>query len=454
MAGEGSSEEMKNRIALSPSPLNPLPVEKEDKVPTTSDTHSQPRSRAPSEQSERPDGVAPMMDVRVGSRFRMLERLGSGSFGDIFRGIDVVNGEPVAIKIEPATTRQPQLLNEARLVKLLSSDGPVGNPATLEGIGIPKVHWYGLEGDYNVMVMTLLGPSLEDLFNFCGRRFSVRAVCFLGIQMVTRLEYMHSKHMIHRDIKPDNFTLGVGHRSDTVYLIDYGLAKPYRDPRSLAHAPYKLSKGLSGTARYASRNTHMGIEQSRRDDMEAVGYVLIYFLRGSLPWQGLVLPKKGQPTASPTASPGPKSPRGAGANQRNEADNEKTKRIGQRKLSFSLVELCKDIPTQFREFLEYCGGLDFKAKPDYDHLRGLLRGAEGKYAEESELDWVTRARLVEEKRAISRMAISGRQSFRSEFTTDTASGCIQSPTAAHIRNRRLQKAGEGTGDPADPEEIV
>eukprot|EP00756_Hemistasia_phaeocysticola_P025012 Hpha_TRINITY_DN15984_c2_g11::TRINITY_DN15984_c2_g11_i1::g.72899::m.72899/K02218/CSNK1, CKI; casein kinase 1 len=415
MGGEGTD------MRISPLPLNPLPVEKEDKIPDTVSHEGDPK-----ESRMKPEDRAEIMDVRVGSRFRMLERLGSGSFGDIFRGIDVITAEPVAIKLEPAASRQPQLLNEARLVKLLSSDGPSGNPDTLDGTGIPRVHWYGLEGDYNVMVMTLLGPSLEDLFNFCGRRFSVRAACFVGTQMISRLEYMHSKHMIHRDIKPDNFTLGVGSKRDTVFLIDYGLAKPYRDPKTLKHAPYKLSKGLSGTARYASRNTHMGVEQSRRDDLEAVGYVLLYFLRGSLPWQGLVIPKKGTQPASPTASP--KSPKPG--NQKNEADNEKTKRIGQRKVSYPMAELCQGLPPQFEEFLGYCGDLGFNAKPDYDHLRNLLRLAEGKYAEEGELDWVIRAKYVEERRTQQRML----ESFRSD-TTGSVPG-IMSPTAAHVRNRQ------------------
>merc|ERR1739848_455453 len=143
------------------------------------------------------------------------------------------------------------------------------------GVGIPTVKYYGPEGEYVVMVMELLGPSLED-------------------QMISRIEYIHGKNFLHRDIKPDNFLMGLGKKGNLVYAIDFGLAKRFRDPRTHQHIPYRENKNLTGTARYTSINTHLGIEQSRRDDMESLGYVMLYFCRGSLPWQGLKAATKKQ----------------------------------------------------------------------------------------------------------------------------------------------------------------
>eukprot|EP01062_Namystynia_karyoxenos_P076939 TRINITY_DN7637_c0_g1_i1.p1 TRINITY_DN7637_c0_g1~~TRINITY_DN7637_c0_g1_i1.p1 ORF type:complete len:449 (+),score=71.61 TRINITY_DN7637_c0_g1_i1:87-1349(+) len=325
-------------------------------------------------------------DVRVGGRFRMLERIGAGSFGELFRGCNIETGEAVAIKLEPTTTRQPQLLEEARIAKLLGPDGPPGVPPILDSHGIPRVHWYGLEGDYHVMVQTLLGPSIEDLLNYCGRRFSLKTVCSLGRQMVSRLEYMHSKHMVHRDIKPDNFLTGTGRRAGTVYLIDFGLAKPYRDPKTLVHIPYRTGKGLSGTARYASRNVHLGIEQSRRDDLEAIGYVMVYMLRGALPWQGVVLPAKDQDD-----SPG--SPKRGAKDQKQIL---KTQAIGQCKLNVSFSALCSGLPPEFVEYLRYCSNLRFTDKPDYDRLRALLHSVEQRngFEDDGEYDWVLKYRCT------------------------------------------------------------
>jgi serine/threonine protein kinase len=192
----------------------------------------------------------------------------------------VTTGEEVAMKLESTKSKHPQLVYEAKLDKILQG-----------AVGIPYIRWYGVEtfpqGSYNVLVMDLLGYSLEDLFSRCGRRFSLKTVLMIADQTLLRIEYIHSKSFIHRDIKPDNFLMGLGRRSNVVYIIDFGLAKRYRDPKTHVHIMYRENKHLTGTPRYASINNHLGIEQSRRDDLESLGYVFMYFLRGSLPWQGL-----------------------------------------------------------------------------------------------------------------------------------------------------------------------
>ncbi|GAB1607874.1 casein kinase I-like isoform X3 [Argonauta hians] len=274
------------------------------------------------------------MELRVGNKYRLGRKIGSGSFGDIYLGTDISNGEEVAIKLECVKTKHPQLHIESKIYKIMQG-----------GIGIPTIKWGGAEGDYNVMVMELLGPSLEDLFNFCSRKFSPKTVLLLADQLISRIEYIHSKNFIHRDVKPDNFLMGLGKKGNLVYIIDFGLAKKYRDPRSHLHIPYRENKNLTGTARYASINTHLGIEQSRRDDMESLGYVFMYFLRGSLPWQGLKAATKRQ----------------------------KYERISEKKMSTPIEELCKGFPSEFATYLNFCRSLRFDDKPDYSYLRQLFR---------------------------------------------------------------------------------
>ncbi|CAF3875882.1 unnamed protein product [Rotaria magnacalcarata] len=212
----------------------------------------------------------------IGGKYRLVRKIGSGSFGDIYLGINITNGEEVAIKLESVKARHPQLLYESKLYKILQG-----------GIGIPHIRYYAQEKDYNVLIMDLLGPSLEDLFNFCSRRFTMKTVLMLADQMIGRIEFVYNKNFIHRDIKSDDFLMGVGRHCNKVFLIDFGLAKKYRDNRTRQHIPYREDRNLTGKPRFASINTHLGIEQSRRDDMESLGYVLMYFNRGSLPWQGL-----------------------------------------------------------------------------------------------------------------------------------------------------------------------
>uniref|UniRef100_A0A7S1EUT4 non-specific serine/threonine protein kinase n=1 Tax=Timspurckia oligopyrenoides TaxID=708627 RepID=A0A7S1EUT4_9RHOD len=308
------------------------------------------------------------LDLRVGGRWRLGRKIGSGSFGDIYLGTNVTTGEEVAIKLESTKTKHPQLLYESKIYRYLNTS-PSGEPV----VGLPKVKWFGQEGDYNVMAIDLLGPSLEDLFNFCHRRFSLKTVLMLADQMLARVEYVHSRSFLHRDIKPDNFLMGVGKDANIVYFIDFGLAKKYRDHRTHLHIPYRENKNLTGTARYASINTHLGIEQCRRDDLESLGFVFMYFNRGSLPWQGL----------------------------RAQTKKMKYQKISDKKVSTSIVELCRGYPIEFQSYLAYCRALRFDEKPDYSYLRRLFRELyirEG-FKDDNVFDWTVQGSAEESKPA-------------------------------------------------------
>lgn len=291
-------------------------------------------------------------DRRVGKKYTLGRKIGSGSFGDVYLGKDEHTQEEVAIKLERIRTKHPQLLYESKLYRVLQG-----------GIGIPYMRWFGVETHFNVLVTDLLGPSLEDLFNACSRRFSPLTVMMIGEQLVGRIEYMHAKHFIHRDIKPDNFLVGRGRRANLLYIIDFGLSKRFRHPKTRQHMPYREGKNLTGTPRYASINNHLGVEQSRRDDMESIGYVLVYFARGSLPWQGLKANTKKQ----------------------------KYQKIMDRKMSVSISLLCKDLPEELRKYLDYCRSLRFEDKPNYPYLRALFKDAidSGKYGDAAlGFDWM------------------------------------------------------------------
>ncbi|XP_042034502.1 casein kinase I-like isoform X2 [Salvia splendens] len=382
------------------------------------------------------------MEQRVGNRFRLGRKIGNGSFGEIylgmlfdlivyirhlfgligclllFAGTNIQTNEDVAIKLENARTRHPQLLYESKLYRLLQG-----------GNGIPNTKWFGVEGEYNVLVMDLLGASLEDMFTFCSRKLSLKTVLMLADQMLNRLEFVHSKSFLHRDLKPDNFLMGMGRRANQVYVIDFGLAKKYRDSNH-QHIPYRENKNLTGTARFASINTHLGIEQGRRDDLESLGYVLMYFLRGSLPWQGL------------------------------QAGNKKQKydRISEKKVQTPIESLCRGYPTEFASYFHYCRSLRFEDKPDYGYLKRIFRDLfirEG-FQFDYVFDWtILKYQQSQLANPPSRSLGAGTSSMLPNANNDRDSGLDEGRPPVRGRNalNSSKMKDPGASDTAAPKEI-
>lgn len=272
-------------------------------------------------------------EIRVANQYKVGKKIGAGSFGEIYLGMDIISGKEVAVKFEPVNVRRPQVIEEARLLKEFK-DVP----------GFPKFLWYGKEGEFHIMVFELLGPSLEDLFAYVGRKMSLKSVLLLADQLLVRIEAMHRKGYIHRDLKPENILMGLESQASTLYLIDYGLAKKWKLSTG-EHIPNREGKSLTGTARYASANTHLGFEQSRRDDLEGAAYVLLYLMKGELPWQGI----------------------------RAKTKDEKYQKIKEAKVDTPVEQMCEGYPSEMAEYLKYCRSLDFEDEPDYDKCRRIFK---------------------------------------------------------------------------------
>ena len=267
--------------------------------------------------------------IRVAKQYLMQKKLGSGSFGEVYLGVNISTQEEVAIKLEDTQSKFPQVISEAKIIN------------SLQGPGIPKIFWYGNEGHFNIMIQELLGSSLEEVFNKNDRRFSIKSILNIAEQLFTRIESVHSQSYIHRDIKPDNFMFGVGKKNSLLYVIDFGLSKKYRDSKTKQHIKFSDKRALTGTARYASINSHMGHEQSRRDDLEALMYLIIYLFIGTLPWQGVQCNNK----------------------------LEKYRMIMDIKIGYTPEILCKNLHPELAQMLSYCRSLRFEDNPDYNYLK-------------------------------------------------------------------------------------
>ena len=284
----------------------------------------------------------PFIGKTIYKSYLIKKKLGEGSFGKVYVIANVKTNELFAAKFvsffylnfqEKRDNKNELLDIEARILH------------HIKAFGLPEIIAFKSAKDYNILIMELLGQSLETLFQSQEKKFSLKTVCMIGIQILDRIEYVHSRKIIHRDIKPDNFSIGKKNKSHIIYILDFGLAKKYWSTTHNSHIPYIEGKKLTGTARYASINALGGCEQSRRDDLESIFYILIYFIKGRLPWQGLKAEKK----------------------------EDRYKKIYEIKKNIKIKELCSELPEEFESFYNYIRKLEFEQVPDYDYLKLLLK---------------------------------------------------------------------------------
>ena len=282
------------------------------------------------------------------NKYTCISKLGMGSFGKIYKA--EYDGEYFALKFEKRNTENNLLHHEATIMDYL------------KGPNIPYIKSFSSTPEYNILIMQLLGQNLQRLFE-AKKKFSLKTICMIGSQMISILQYIHNRHIIHRDIKPSNFVMGLNLLSQYLYIVDFGLAKKYRSSTTLKQMPLSKNQKFVGTAMYASINAMNGIEQSRRDDLESVGYILIYFMKGILPWQRIVAKN----------------------------EEERNNKILEKKMEISTQELCSELPEEFEKIIDYVKNLEYTQLPDYEMIRGyfnkMLRKSNNKF--DYIYDWTT-----------------------------------------------------------------
>ena len=306
--------------------------------------------------------------------------IGSGSFGQVLYGKHKNTSLEVAVKVISSDTSTDTIRKEINFSKQLQKI-----------TGFPTIYYTCVYDKKNIIVESLLGPSLDKLFKYCGRKFPLKTVCLIGKEIVKRLENMHEKGILHRDLKPNNLTWGnfnssynnisnynsinnISNNLDikTIFLIDFGLSCSFLEG-GLSYKHYKIKTNLSfvGTLRYASLNSHKGIRQSRRDDLESMIYILIYFLKGKLPWQDVKAKQK----------------------------EERHKLISEIKSKVTIESLCENLPSEFAELLTYVKNLEFDEKPIYSKFyaffHNLIEKLNKEMIEEKDYSYIWETLLVD-----------------------------------------------------------
>ena len=290
----------------------------------------------------------------LNSKYKLYKnkKIGKGAFGEVYLCEEIGKKNYYAVKLEKIknnSLNNSQLKNEYNILKYLQGC-----------IGIPQVYLYKNISNLNFLIIDLLGLNLESLLIKCNKHFSINTILNLSIQMIEIIEQIHIRHIIHRDIKPENFVMGLNNNTKKLYLIDFGLSKRFRNPKTGEHIKYKDGKNLIGTAKFSSIYTHLGIEQSRRDDLEGIFYTLICLFKGNLPWENLKAKNK----------------------------EEKYQKILFLKMNYKIEKLCQDLPNCFSVLLSYVRSLQFEEKPNYDFIKRNLNQEFNFFILKNKFDWI------------------------------------------------------------------
>ena len=278
-------------------------------------------------------------------RYKLLKKIGEGSFGEVYKAVDNITKDKFAVKFE-TTKNHAQLNNEIQAYESLCNI-----------IGIPKLYSHGICENKPYIVIDLFDSSLDTKFKEFDHQFSLKCSTLIALQLISRLISIHDNNYIHRDIKPANVMIGKRHNSKILYLIDFGLSKKFRDPVTKQHTIYREKRQLIGNFEYSSLNAHLGIEQSRRDDVESLFYLMLKLYKGTLPWDI--------------------------CNRDSSLYN---------KLAFisdlTVEKICEDCPSQYLDMLKYIRTIQFEERPNYDYLKNLLNELTVQNNLILEFDWI------------------------------------------------------------------